>query len=577
MAGAAGAVPGRVSPVAGDSQPQPPPVPEDLVDIIDLLDGLDDEAVLALVEGLPQGSVEALLGITASASSAILPDSPLAQARELDEGYRERAHLVYLATRLARAVEDVEAGITRRLVISMPPRSGKSLLTSVYLATWLLRLHSDWKIGLISHSPSLAVGWGRQVRRIVETHGSVLGLQIASDAGAASEWQTTDNGGIVSRSAPGQSITGLGFKVMLLDDIVKDFASAHSALQREAVWDWWLANAQTRLEPPALVVVVGTRWHEDDFIGRLLSPEYEGDPDEWEVISFPALAEAHDVLGREPGQPLLSPLLDETEEEAVGRWEEVRRSVGSYAWSALYQQRPAAAKGAIFDVGWWRYWTSTPEKATEDGRVVYLDPATLSGARWVDSWDMAFKAKDDSDYVVGQRWVQVGANRYLIAQSRARRTFTQTLTEMRRWGDPLLIGPDVPPCSRYVHERLVEDKANGTAILDTLKEEIPGLIPIDPTTSKQARARSITPEVEAGNVLLPLPSDPGNEWVTDLLAELRDFPTGAHDDQVDALTQALSRMRKAGTGSVVSPNRVTSLPNISRGRAAMTTPRRARG
>lgn len=552
-------------------------LPEELADLIDLLDGLDDEAVLALVEGLPQGSVEALLGVTASAASAASPPSPFVQARDLDPGYRERAHLTYLSSRLAQAVADVEQGQTRRLVISMPPRSGKSLLTSVYLPTWLLRLHADWKVGLISHSPSLAVSWGRQVRRMIEEHGAALGLSIAPDAGAASEWQTTATGGIVSRSAPGQSITGLGFKVMLLDDVVKDFAAAHSSTQREAIWEWWLANAQTRLEPPSLVVVVGTRWHEDDFIGRLLSPEYEGDPGEWEVIDFPAIAVEHDVLGREPGEPLLSPLLEESRDEALDRWEAVRRSVGTYSWSALYQQRPAPARGAIFDVGWWRYWTSNPDKATEDGRVVYFDPPAHASARWLDSWDMAFKGTDDSDYVVGQRWVQHGANRYLLASTRARRTFTATLAEMRRWCDPAADGPSAPPFTRLVHERLVEDKANGTAILDTLRETIPGLIPVNPTESKQARARAITPEVEAGNVLLPLPSDPGNEWVTDLLAELRDFPTGSHDDQVDALTQALSRMRRAGTGSVVSPNRVTSLPNISRGRAAMTTPRRARG
>lgn len=795
-------------------------LPDDLLNLIDLLDGMDDEDVAELVRGLPEQSIESL--ITATTPPRAAPDSPMAQAQEIDEGYRARDHLVYLSDRLAAAVKDVEAGQSRFLVVSMPPRLGKSQQASVYLPLWLLRTHPDWKIGMISHSPTLAVSWGRQVRRMIEEHGDLLGVTIAKDAGAASEWQTTEKGGIVSRSAPGQSITGLGFKVMLIDDAVKDFAAAHSEVQREALWDWWLANAQTRLEPPALVVVIGcltadtpvlmsdgteclisevrpgdsvvtydrgrftegtvsnwanmgpdhvysvtmasgrvlranakhpfltvdengveswtrtdslapgsviraigdagegspaprrgaasrsvvkasagptttkhagqqattgrlpsstdertsatdtgssprsttgcstpktvyvrsvsglllprthvgrescswttamtgvecgdscattatsssdteprsnassplpstyatdevvsvevtgyedvfdievegthtfvanglithnTRWHEDDLIGRLLSPDHEGDPAVWEVVELPAIAQEHDPLGRTPGEPLLSPLLDESTEEALARWQEVRASVGSYTWNALYQQRPSSAKGAIFDTGWWRFWTSIPEKATEDGKVVYLDPAEHSNGRWLDSWDMAFKGKDDSDYVVGQRWLRVGPDKYLIAQTRARLSFTRTVAEMQTWADRT---QQHPPHSRFVHERLVEDKANGTAVIDVLRKEIPGLIPINPTESKQARARAVTPQVEAGNVLLPLPSDPGNEWVTDLLSELREFPTGAHDDQVDAMTQALMRLREGGRGSVVSPNQIApgSVPRM---------------
>lgn len=400
-----------------------------------------------------------------------------------------------------------------------------SQMSSVYLPVWMLRGHPDWRLGLISHSPDLAVGWGRQVRRIIERHGPSLGLKIAEDAGAAAQWQTSAGGGIVSRSAPGQSVTGLGFKVLILDDVTKDFATAHSAAHREILWDWWRANSRTRLEPPSLVVVIGTRWHEDDFIGRLLSPEYDGRPADWEVISFPAIAEHDDLLGRQPGQPLYSPLLEETEEQAIARWDDIRASVGSYAWASLYQQRPAPAQGKIFNTEWWRYWTTDPGRADGD-RVVQLNPMTdLTHAAWLDSWDMAFKATTASDYVVGQRWARTGARRYLIAQQRGRWTFTQTLDRMRRWGD------GAGPYGHLVHRRLVEDKANGTAILDTLRDQISGLIPVNPGESKEARARAVTPEVEAGNVFLPHPGDPGNDWVSDLLAELRDFNSGAHDDQ----------------------------------------------
>lgn len=542
----------------------------DLDDLLPYVSRLSPEEYNALIDGLPPAVVEVLARQTGGSALDPRPLSPLAQAQALDAGYRTRPHLTHLSDRLAAAVADVEQGRSRRLVVSMPPRMGKSQLTSVSLPTWLLRTHPNWKIGLISHSPSLAVYWGRQVRRQIEEHSASLGIEIARDAGAAADWQTTRGGGITSRSAPGQSITGLGFKVLLIDDIVKDYAAAHSAAGRDALWDWWKANSVTRLEPPALVVVVGTRWHEDDFIGRLLSSEYEGSPADWEVVSFPAFAEADDVLGRRPGDPLLSPIIEETPAEASDRWEDLRTTVGSYMFASLYQQRPAPAQGAIFNTEWWRFWTSDPTLASDDGKVIYLDPETELAAHttWVDSWDCAFKATDDSDYVVGQRWARKGSRRYLIAQQRGRLSFTQTLEAMRRWGD------GQGPYGHRVHTRLVEDKANGTAVIDTLKEQISGLIPVNPTESKTARARAITPECEAGDVLLPYPGQPGHEWVQDLLAELREFDHGLHDDQTDALTQALRRLRTPGRGRFGQPGN-QSPPvqrNTTAAAATMTRP-----
>lgn len=523
----------------------------------ELLDGLTEDQITDAVRAMPAHAVEDLLAATA----LLRPRNPLEQAQALDPLYRSRAHLDYLAERLRLALADVVQGKSRYLVVSMPPRSGKSQLCSVYLPAWVLADHPEWSIGLISHDPSLAVNWGRDVRAIVEENADLLGITLANDAGAAAEWKTTEKGGVLSRSV-GQSITGRGFKVLIVDDAVKDFADAHSEAKREALWNWWKANASTRQNGPWLVVFIGTRWHEDDVLGRLLSSEFEGDPDRWEQIKFPALAEDHDVLGRQPGEPLISPLMEETPEEALARWEDVKRSVGTYTWNALYQQRPSSPKGAIFDVDWWRFWTTNPNHVTDDGKVVLLPD--LATARWLDSWDMAFKATDSSDYVVGQRWAQMGALKYLIHQDRKRRTFSDTVSRMRVWAEA-----GVTPYAQFVYERLVEDKANGTAVIDTLKEEIAGIIAVNPTQSKEARARAVTPDVESGNVLLPYPADPGNEWVTDLLSELRDFPNGAHDDQVDSLTQALSRMRTPQRSSISQPGKVTTLAGRRRGQTAL--------
>jgi predicted phage terminase large subunit-like protein len=502
--------------------------------------------VIDVVDTFPAELYGQLLEAIGGAPGAALPSTPLEQAMQLDPMYVPRDHLVYLSNRLARAAEDLRAGRSSRIAVSMPPRSGKSTLASTYLPLWLLRQDASRKIGIISHDPTLSTNWGRQIRNLIENHPE-LGLAIAPDAGAASEWQTTGRGGVTSRSV-GQSVVGRGFNIIILDDLVRDFAAAHSEANRRAVWEWWTANAYTRLEPPFIILAVGTRWHEDDVIGRLLSPDYDGDPTEWDVISFPAIAEEADVLGRLPGDPLLSPLIvTETPEKALVRWADTKRAVGSYNWVAQFQGRPSPAEGAVFNMGWWRYWTTNPSLATDDGTVRLIDFDNMIGGTWLSSWDAAFKGSDQSDYVVGQRWVRQGGNRYLVGQTRNRMSFTQTLAEMRRFHDP------------RVHVHLIEDKANGPAIIDTLRDEIAGLKPINPTNSKEARARAITPEIESGNVYLPHPVQ--FPWVADLLSELRSFPTGAHDDQVDAMTQALWELRDAGAGMVTNLAR-REMPNV---------------
>lgn len=488
-----------------------------------------------------------------------LPETPIAQALELDPDFQIRPHLEYLSQRLARAVRNVERGQNQRLAISMPPRAGKSELVSKRTPLWLLRRHPEWKIVQASYDASLPGGWATSVRQTIEENPR-LGIALAKDGGAGKRWSTVEGGGIFTTSVRG-GLTGRGARVLIIDDPVKDFVDAHSLTMRENVWNWWLSVAQTRLEPPYLVLVVMTRWHEDDFVGRLLSPDNEGNPADWERIVFPAIAEGEDQLGRQPGDPLFSPILrNETRASALDRWDDTKRAVGTYTFSAMYQQRPAPAKGAIFDVGWWRYWTDDPDKATEDGRVVYVEPGLFTGGQWVDSWDTSFKSTGvgDSDFVVGQRWVRQGANRYLIAQQRGRWSFTQTIKQMQQWART--DDPYASPYGHFVHERLIEDRANGSAIIDTLREKIAGLKPINPTVSKEARARAITPEIESGNVYLPLPDDGANQWVKDLLSELRNFPHDAADDQVDSLTQALSHLRVSGSGGITVPG---ALPNRS--------------
>ena len=508
-----------------------------------------------------------------------IPGDPVTQALQLDQSFVSRPPLDYLGQRVASAVRDMERGKSRMMAVSMPPRTGKTTMLSIYSPLWILRRHPEWKIVTASHDGNLSSGWARQLRRIIEKNPS-LGIALANDGGAGGQWETREGGGLFSTSTKG-SLTGRGARVLIIDDPVKDFVESHSLAIRQNLWDWWLSVALTRLEPPYLVLVVMTRWHEDDMIGRLFSPDYEGDSRQWERISLPAIADtSDDVLDRAQGEPLLSPIVDESPDEALHRWEDVRRAVGTYTFSAMYQQRPAPARGAIFDSSWWRYWTSDESKVTDDGRVVYLDPSSLVAGRWLDSWDLSFKASSPSvgGWVVGQRWVRGGANRYLVSQQRGRWTFTQTIAAMERW--MVTDDPSISLCGNLVHERLIEDRANGSAIIDVLKDRISGIKPINPTTGKEARARAVTPEIESGNVFIPHPSDPGNEWVNDFLSEMRNFPYDPYDDQVDTLTQALAALRSTQAGRASVPGRLNKTKGwqVSRdvARAAMSDNARRR-
>ncbi len=265
-----------------------------------------------------------------------------------------------------------------------------------------------------------------------------------------------------------------------------------------------------------------TRWHQEDLIGQLLVKDAHAG---WRYVNIPAQADHDpnkgetDPLGREPGEFMLS---------ARGRtrrqWEQRKLTAGSRVWNALYQGRPSPAEGGVFKRDWWGEY-DVPLWITDGTicRAVGFD-AVLA------SWDMAFKDTSASDYVVGQVWAQKGADVYLLDQVRGRWDFPETLRQVRqlavKWPDALL--------------KVVEDKANGTAVLAQLRHTVPGLVAETPTESKEARAQAVAPLVEAKNVHLPSPELA--PWVGDFIDECAAFNNGAHDDQVDAMSQALKRM-----------------------------------
>ncbi|PWV90246.1 putative phage terminase large subunit-like protein [Paenibacillus cellulosilyticus] len=417
---------------------------------------------------------------------------------------------------LTNTLERVSSGELRRVIVTMPPRHGKSEVVSKKFPAWHIGRNPEDEMIISSYSIDLSRGFSRLARDTLAANTAVFETEVDPDNKGAESWGVKGHRGGLNAAGVGGPITGKGARIAIIDDPIKNAEEANSQVMRQKVWDWYTSTLYTRLTPDGRIVVVMTRWHEDDLVGRLLKKEEEDiaagvhEGERWTVINFPALAEADDYLGRDPDEPLWPEYGFDAK-----RLAQIRRDVGSYVFNALYQQRPSAAEGAMLKRHWWQYYTFDPTRKAYD--------------EMVQSWDCTFKDSDGSDYVVGQVWGRIGANKYLLDQVRARMDINatmQAITQLSaKWPRAKL--------------KLVEDKANGPAVIQMLRNKIGGLVPVNPEGGKIARASAVAPEIEAGNVFLP----EGAAWVSDFVEECAAFPRGAHDDQVDAMTQAINRLQ----------------------------------
>lgn len=420
-----------------------------------------------------------------------------------------------------QALVDVFNTPDGRLALSMPPQEGKSQRASRRFPLWALTQNPDLRVAIASYEHGVARRWGRTIRDDITTHAPTLGLRVRDDLAAQHEWQLAGHEGGVYAVGIGGALTGRAVDLLIVDDPIKDRAQADSPTYRERAWDWWTEVGATRLAPGAPVIVIATRWHHDDLIGRLLAAE---DGHLWRVLNIPAQADTdNDPLGRQHGEYMLS-----ARGRTAAQWDAIKVRSGSRTWASLYQGRPTPDEGGLFARNAWaRYdvplWLEQPDGT----RIV---PNIDLDTQLVQSWDLAFKDTASSDYVVGQVWLRRGPNAYLLDQTRGRYGFTETVQRMRemaaRWPQSV---------AKYV-----EDKANGPAVMDHLAGTLYGLIPVNPEGGKVARAHAVSPLVEARNVHLPSPELA--PWIGDLIEEAAAFPNGAHDDQVDALTQALNQL-----------------------------------
>lgn len=409
-------------------------------------------------------------------------------------------------------------GSARRLMIFLPPRHGKSELATVRYLAW--RLIRDTRLNLIigCYNQKLANRFSRKIKQI--TNGRVIRSHARH---SAEEWETAA-GGSVKAVGVGAGITGFGGDLIIIDDPVKSRAQANSRNVREKTWDWYKDDIYTRLEPEAAVILIQTRWHDDDLAGRLLK-EMEDGGDQWEIVKLPALAEPSasaggcdpsDPLGRSEGEPLWP--------ERFGRERllEIKRQLGAWSFASLYQQRPIPEGDRLFKAAWF-------------AKIVSRRPG---GLRWARGYDLAVSLKDSADYTASFRCaIDERTGTLYIADG-----FRKKI--------------EYPEQRRFVIERMLAEKdtvhgielaLHGKALVQELRRDkrIAGRVlrGVKVDADKLMRAEAWSSYAEEGRVVLV-----NGPWINDFVEEALRF-TGrgdAHDDQIDAVSLAVQMLRKKG-------------------------------
>jgi predicted phage terminase large subunit-like protein len=419
----------------------------------------------------------------------------------------------------------------------------KSILVSVLWPTWVWTHLPSKRIVAASASTDLVIRDAVKSRRVIqskwyqERFGDVF--QLTGDQNVKSRYENDKTGFRFSVSVGG-AVTGEGGDILAVDDPMKA-QDAYSANQRQTVNDWWDQTMSTRGNDPKKVakLIIMQRLHTDDLTGHVLEKMKEDGAEQFEHLCLPMEYEPKRFVSsiglqdpRSQAGALLWPERFGPKEVAA-----LKTSLGSMGAAGQLQQRPAPGEGGIFQRTWWRFWqprdsdlpavqVRLPDGSIHTPKTVKL-PEGFSGA--LQSWDMSFNENDDSAYVVGQVWGRRGALRFLLAQERKRMPFPETVRAVEDLAKRY-------PTARPI---LIENKANGPAVIQTLRAKIGGIVAINPHESKTARAQAVSPTVEAGNVHLPHPALA--PWVWDFIEELANFPAG-YADQVDTMSQALSRM-----------------------------------
>ncbi len=420
---------------------------------------------------------------------------------------------------LAKVLERIATGELRRVMVFMPPRHSKSETISRLFAAWYLLRFPDRTVGLCSYAAGLAFTLSRSARDNFLAGGG----EIRPGASAVGHWMTTRGGGMWAAGAGGP-ITGKGFHLGILDDPVKNAEEAGSVVVRERLTEWYTSTFTTREMPGnSAILLVQTRWHQEDLAGWLLRRERTGmDEQGWHVVSMPAIAEPNgepwpqgctvEPDPRAEGEALCPPLFP------ADRLRAIERQVGSRFWSALYQQRPTAREGSFFKTGWFTLADAAPARMREHVRY----------------WDLASAAPGRGDYTVGALmaidpegicWIEDIIRFQAGPAERNRLVVTTASVDASRYGRVKVIVEKPPGAGTEVCEALIRQLAGYFVAADRVHHD------------KVTRAEPFAAQVEAGNVRLVK-----GEWNSLFLEEAASFPFGSHDDQVDAVAGAFNNL-----------------------------------
>jgi predicted phage terminase large subunit-like protein len=438
--------------------------------------------------------------------------SPLTFAQIASQGkWKPAKHLVYLDQAIQTAIAESNKGTQQILVVNMPPQHGKSEFCSKYLPSWYLGVYPDRRVILTSYEADFASSWGRKSRELLDQWGHLFNVKVSPTSSAASRWDLAGKEGGMTTAGVGGPITGKGAHLLIIDDPIKNDEEARSPTQREKIWQWWQAVASTRLRPNALVVLVQTRWHRDDLTGRVIAHANRHNL-QYRVIKFPALAEAEDELGRQPGEALWPEMYN------ARRLEQIKEGRTAYYWQALYQQNPQGEGGSEWPDEyfgqhlWFEHW---PEHSRV--RVITLDPSKGTDAKF-------------GDYSAFVKMV-VGNDGMLFVDADLRRCPTSVLVQMaiehQREFQADAFGIETNQFQQLLADEMISESRRQGMMLPSWS--------INNHVNKEVRIRRLTPWLSR-NMIRFKAGSPGARL---LVEQLRDFPHADHDDGPDALEMAI--------------------------------------
>lgn len=417
----------------------------------------------------------------------------------------------FLADRVQEFLKKKTGNAYDIMIIETAPQHGKSMTITESLPSWYLGKYKGKRVIEVSYNDDTATRFLRRNKEKVKKAGEKLfGIKI-DGADRADIFEVSGGGSMISRGIT-SGITGNPADLMIIDDPIKNREEADSETTRNKLWAEWLNTFKSRLSAGAKVIVIMTPWHEDDLRARIMATEQCVTR-----IRLPVEAEENDPMGRSPGDPLCPELGKDK------KWLEQFKAAyladvkyGPRAWSALYMCNPVIEGGNMVKREWWRYY----------------DPNEIAvfGTECI-SVDATFKDKNTSDYVSIQVWGKLDGNYYLRYNCKEHLDFPATVKRIKA------VRTIFPNAGRVY----IEDKANGSAIIQVLQKQMTGIIPVNPMGGKVARVNAVSPFIETGHVFLPI----GAAWLEDYVREWSEFPAGRHDDQVDASSQALSQLQYA--------------------------------